>query len=71
MALSQSDVDRLEAAVARGELTVEYDGRRVTYRSMNELLQALAYVKGEVQNQAGSAQQNRMSYVQFDRGLRD
>lgn len=69
MAITQADVDRLEAAVVRGELTVEYDGRRVTYRSMNELLQALSYAKGELQKQAGTSQQDRMGYARFDRGL--
>ena len=45
MAITQADVDRLEAAVVRGELTVEYDGRRVTYRSMNELLHTAGLVR--------------------------
>lgn len=46
MSISQTDVDRLERALARGELTVETsDGSRVTYRSIDELLKALAYAK--------------------------
>lgn len=48
MALTQTDVDNLESALASGELTVEYDGRRVTFRSVAELVQALAYAKQEV-----------------------
>lgn len=69
MAITQADKDRLEQAVTLGELTVEIEGKRVTYRSMSELLQALAYVDGELQKQAGTAAQNRMAYASFYRGL--
>lgn len=69
MALTQADVDRLEQAVARGELTVEYDGRRITYRSMDELLKAVAYVKGAVAAQSATAPSDRQSFAAFNRGL--
>lgn len=35
----------LEEALSSGELTVEYNGRRVTYRSTTELVEALNYFK--------------------------
>lgn len=38
-----SKIATLEAAIASGELTVESDGDRVTYRSMAELMQARDY----------------------------
>jgi hypothetical protein len=44
MAYTQADLDRLDAVIARGELTVEFADRRVTYRSMEELLQARAVI---------------------------
>lgn len=69
MALSQADLDRLQAAAARAQLTVEVDGKRITYRSMSEIMQAIAYVTAELQRQAGTAERNRMSYAAFDRGL--
>jgi hypothetical protein len=69
VAITQADKDRLERAVTLGELTVELDGRRVTYRSMTELLQALAYVGAELDKQAGPAAQNRQSFAAFARGL--
>ena len=40
MAFSQTDLDNVRTAIARGELTVEFADRRVTYRSVSELLQA-------------------------------
>lgn len=50
VALTQTDLDRLEAALATGELTVDYgEGRRVTYRSIAELRQAIDYTKAQLQ----------------------
>jgi hypothetical protein len=44
MALSQSDLDALDAAIASSELEVELDGRRVRYRSTADLLAARRHV---------------------------
>ena len=46
MALSQSDLDALDTAIASSELEVELDGRRVRYRSTADLLAARAHVAG-------------------------
>ena len=40
------EIAALEAAAATGELTVESDGDRVTYRNMGELLKALEFFEG-------------------------
>ncbi len=49
MAWTQTDIDRLDAAIASGELTVQHsDGRRITYRSIGELKAARAMVQREV-----------------------
>ena len=40
MALSSTDLDKIDAAIAQGALTLEFNGRRITYRSMDELLAA-------------------------------
>lgn len=37
MAFTLADVAAIEAALSRGELSVQYDNRRVTYRSIEEL----------------------------------
>ena len=54
MALSQTDIDALETALATGVLKVRYaDGREVTYRSQSELEAALRYVERRVGAGAG------------------
>jgi len=46
---SQADLDRIRRAIASGALIVRYDdGRQVTYRSMEELLQARAVIEAEL-----------------------
>lgn len=54
MALSQTDIDALDKAIASGELTVSYDGRTVTYRSIGELKRAREHVAGVVAASAGT-----------------
>lgn len=48
MAVTQSDIDRLDAAIASSELRVEIDGRSVTYRSIDEMLQARRHLASVV-----------------------
>ncbi len=49
MAWTQTDLDAVEAAIASGELTVQHsDGRRITYRSVEELTTARSLIKGEI-----------------------
>ena len=49
MAWTQTDLDAVEAAIASGELTVQHsDGRRITYRSIDELKAARSLIKGEI-----------------------
>lgn len=49
MALSQTDLDTLDSAIASSELEVEIDGRRVKYRSTADLLAARSHVASVVQ----------------------
>jgi hypothetical protein len=42
VAYSSSDLAAIEAAIARGERVVQFGDRSVTYRSIDELLQAKA-----------------------------
>lgn len=45
MAYSQSDLDRIRTAIARGEKSVQFADRLVTYRSVDELLEAEARIE--------------------------
>lgn len=58
MAYTQTDLDAVKAAIASGELTIEHNGRKVTYRSMADLERAKAIIEGElvvVGNRRGGA----------------
>ncbi len=49
MAFTSSDLAALDRAIASGELSVAYDGKRVEYRSVAELQAARALVLNELQ----------------------
>lgn len=48
MAYTQADLDSLDKAIATGALTLEMAGRRLTYRSVAELMTARAHVAAEL-----------------------
>jgi hypothetical protein len=60
MALTQTDIDNLDAAIAAAELEVEIDGKRVKYRSMSDLKYARAHAVEVVQRAATT--RSRSSY---------
>lgn len=64
MALTQAHLDALETAIASGELTVEYDGKRVTYRSISDLKAAADYVRSQIADQSaeGRAEQTLATF---------
>lgn len=68
MAYTVAQLTALEEAIGSGELTVEFDGKRVTYRSLKELLEARDKVKAELEA-AGliAASAPRTSYAAFSR----
>lgn len=56
MALTQTDLDAIDAAIASGELSVrDKDGRQITYRSMGELLQARDAIRAEINSTSTTA----------------
>jgi hypothetical protein len=61
MAIGQTELDALEKALANGELTVEYDGFRKTYKSTDEILKAITYVRGTL------APRTTQTYAKFNR----
>jgi hypothetical protein len=64
-------ISALETALATGELTVEYAGRRVTYQSTDSILKALDYFKRQQQGVPATgpapASADRGSYASFAR----
>lgn len=64
MALTTTDLSNIDAAIATGELEVEFNGRRVRYRSVAELMAARAHVASVLQSEATATQ--RRSAYRFD-----
>jgi hypothetical protein len=53
MALTQTDLDALDRAIASAELTVTWNGKTVTYRSIAELTRARNHVASVIAESAG------------------
>ncbi len=66
MALGQADLDNLERALASGQLSVQYDGKSVTYRSVAELTAAIAYTREQLALQTATGPVTQ-SYAAFAR----
>ncbi|PZU62324.1 MAG: hypothetical protein DI552_00190 [Brevundimonas sp.] len=62
-----AEIEALEAAAASGELTVESDGDRVTYRSTSDLLKMLDYFRDKAALVA-VARPSAVSLAVFDGG---
>ena len=60
MAHTQSDLDAIKAAIASGEQSVEVGGRKVVYRSVDELRKARDDIAAEL---AGAATPSTTSGV--------
>lgn len=67
MAWTQTQLDAIEAAISSGELTVRFGDRTVTYRSMDELLQARGIIKDSLATESGTAS-DRFSFSQTSKG---
>lgn len=62
MAFTQADLNAVDAAIATGEMTVEVDGRRVTYRSVAELERAKQIIQGSLGQQSATGGVRRGTY---------
>lgn len=63
MAFTAADLSNIEAAIATGELTVEVEGRRVTYRSMDDLRQARRIIQTALQSAGAMPSATRITYA--------
>ena len=63
MAFTSTDLDRIERAIATGELTVTVDGETVTYRSVSELIKARDMIRGALEASGQVAARPRVSYA--------
>ncbi len=53
MAWTQTDIDKLKAAIAQGATKVKFADREVTYRSLDEMRETLRILQAEVDAAAG------------------
>lgn len=51
---TEQHLDALKQALASGELSVRWDGREITYRSISELREAINFVSAEIEKQNGT-----------------
>lgn len=66
MAYTEDDLTAIRAAITKGERTVQFADRSVTYRSIDELLQAEARILGEL---AQTARRPRQFIATSGKGL--
>lgn len=55
MAWTQTDIDKLKAAIAQGATKVKFADREVTYRSLDEMRETLRMLQADVDAAAGVA----------------
>lgn len=68
MAWTTDDVAAIEQAIAQGALTVEYADRRITYRSMDDLLKAYRLVKDAVEAASSGSGRVYSTFASFSKG---
>jgi hypothetical protein len=67
MAYTVTQLEALQAALASGELTVSYEGKTVTYRSIKDLKAAIGVVEAGLQAQGTISATPSVSYAAYSR----
>lgn len=62
-----TEIAALEAGMASGEATIESDGERVTYRSIKDIRDALAYFRQRAANAMFPRARGGTTLARFDR----
>jgi len=65
MAFSQAQLDAIESAIASGSLSVSYEGKQNTFRSLNDMLR----IRSIIQRALGIAQPSATVLASHDRGF--
>jgi hypothetical protein len=63
MAISQSDLDALDKAIASGTFEVEFDGRRVKYQHTGEMIAARNHIATVLARQATPARKTAYRFT--------
>ncbi len=67
MNYTEADLAEIDKAIAGGELSIERQGTRVTYRSMAELMQARRHIADQLAAGGGARGRATTFFAQFDR----
>ncbi|MCG0577047.1 phage head-tail joining protein [Burkholderia cenocepacia] len=67
MAFTQNDLVAVERAIASGALTVEYNGKKTTFRGIADLLAARDLIKADVDAASGGQRRPRSSIAIIER----
>jgi len=65
MAFTQADLDRVNKAIATGELSIGLGDMRITYRSTEELIQARDTIIKDLHAQANASRSPRFAVADF------
>ena len=64
MAYTTTQLAAIESAIATGELTVQVDGRSVTYRSISDLIKARNVIEASLATTGQVTRPATQSYIQ-------
>lgn len=67
MAFTQADLNAVERMIATGTLKLDYDGKRLEYRSMDELLKARNTILADLNRQTGNSNRHSMAVINTNR----
>ncbi len=62
---TQADLNALNSAIATGARSVSYNGQKVEYRDLDEMLR----VRDDMERELGTTKTKRRSRAVFNRGL--
>jgi len=65
VAWTSTDITAIENAIASGELTVQYQDRRIVYRSLSELLRARDVIQAAINAASATTTKNIAKSVRF------
>lgn len=68
MSATQADLDNLDRMIASGVLSTTYDGKRIEYRSMADMLSARSFLASQLAMQSGTAP-NRNHTPTYSKGV--
>lgn len=69
MAYTQAQLTLLDNAIAQGALVVEYADKKVTYRTLKEMLEIRQIMSDALGNNGTNSASNGRRYGDFSKGL--